>query len=72
MEKEVFNDPKMSLWLQQRFIPVKIDIEKEQLPFGKKVSFTPTFFFIKDDKILKVIPGSWNIEDFKDLTKDIK
>ena len=72
MEREVFNDPKMSKWLQKRFIPVKIDIQRQKLPFGKKVSFTPTFFFIKGDKILKVIPGSWNIQDFKELTKDIR
>ena len=72
MEREVFDDPQMSKWLERRFIPVKIDIDKQKLPFGKKVSFTPTFFFIKNGKILKIIPGSWNIQDFKDLTKDIR
>ena len=72
MEREVFDDPQMSKWLESRFIPVKIDIDEEALPFDKKVSFTPTFFFIKNGKILKVIPGSWNIQDFKELTKDIK
>lgn len=72
MEREVFDDPQMSKWLEERFIAVKIDIDKESLPFEKKVSFTPTFFFVKEGKILKIIPGSWNIEDFRDLTKDIR
>ena len=72
MEKSVFSDKSMAEWLQKRFIPVKIDIEKESLPYGLKVHFTPTFIFIKEHKVLKIIPGSWNIRDFKDLTKDIK
>ncbi len=72
MDKEVFNDANMSQWLQERFIPVKMDIEKETLPYGLKVHFTPTFIFIKDHKVIKTIPGSWNIRDFKDLTKEIK
>lgn len=73
MERDVFKDEDMSAWLDERFIPVKVNIDTDTLPLGLKVSFTPSFFFVnKDSIIVKKVPGSWNIEDFKLLTKDIK
>lgn len=73
MKKEVFDDEKMSKWLEERFIPVKLNLDFDDLPLGIKVYFTPSFFFIDvNHKIIKKIPGSWNIQDFKDLTKNIK
>lgn len=73
MEKKVFNDSAMSEWLTQRFIPVKINLDTDTMPIDQKVTFTPTFFFLDGQgQILKTIPGSWNIQDFKDLTKGIK
>ena len=73
MEKEVFEDRDMSAWIEKRFIPVQVNMDNEKLPLGLNVSFTPTFYFV-DEKhnILKKIPGSWHIEDFKDLTRNIK
>lgn len=73
MEKDVLQDKEMSLWLQERFIPVKINLDHGMLPLGLKVSFTPSFFFIdKDEKIIKKIPGAWDIKDFQSMTKDLK
>ena len=72
MEKNVFDDPEMSKWIEKRFIPVKIDQAKEKVPLGIKVYFNPSFFFIKNGKVVKKVPGSWNIQDFKDLTEKIK
>ncbi|EQB40604.1 hypothetical protein M947_02015 [Sulfurimonas hongkongensis] len=73
MQRDVFDDKEMSLWIEERFIPVKVNLDTDSLPLGLKVSFTPSFFFIDiDDNIKKKIPGSWNIEDFKSLTKDLK
>jgi len=73
MDKNVFDNKGMSVWIKQRFIPVKIDLDKEVLPLGLKTGFTPTFFFInKEQELVKTIPGSWNIQDFKDLVKGIK
>lgn len=73
MDKKVFQDKKMAKWLDERFIAVKMNLDNEELPLGIKVNFTPTFYFVdKDKNIVKKIPGSWNIEDFKDLTKGIK
>lgn len=73
MDRDVFKDKEMSKWLEERFIAVKINMDKEELPLNIRVSFTPTFFFLDvDKKILKTVPGSWNIQDFKDLTKGIK
>ncbi len=73
MEKAVFEDKEMSAWLEKKFIPVKINLDNEKLPLGLTTSFTPTFYFVDENhNILKKIPGSWNIEDFKDLTRNIK
>ncbi|MBD3797935.1 MAG: DUF255 domain-containing protein [Campylobacterales bacterium] len=73
MEKNVFADREMAEWIKERFIPVKINLDHDTMPIDQKVSFTPTFFFLDGHgKIIKKIPGSWNIQDFKDLTKGIK
>jgi thioredoxin-related protein len=63
----------MSAWLEERFIPVKINLDFDALPLGLHVYFTPTFFFVdKDEKVVKKIPGAWSIQDFQDLTKKYK
>ncbi len=73
MQRKVFDNAAMSKWLEKRFIPVKLNLDFDELPLGIHVYFTPTFFFIDaDQKVIKKIPGSWNIQDFKDLTKNIK
>ena len=73
MEVAVFDDKEMIKWLDKRFIPVKVNLDKDRMPLNITVSFTPSFFFVdKNGEIVKSVPGSWNIEDFKDLTKGIK
>lgn len=73
MDEDVFKDKEMSKWLGERFIPVKLDADFDDMPLDIKAKMTPSFYFIdKHSKIIKMIPGSWNIEDFKSLTKDIK
>lgn len=73
MDREVFRDKDMSKWVSERFIPVKINLDENEMPLDVEVGMTPTFYFLdKEKKLLKVIPGSWNMEDFKDLTKNIK
>ena len=73
MKEEVFDDPEMSAWIEERFIPVELNLDFDELPLDLHVYFTPTFFFIdKNQTVIKKIPGSWNIQDFKDLTKNIK
>lgn len=73
MKKEVFDDPEMTQWLQQRFIISEINLDYETIPFDVEIHFTPTFLFVNSkNQIVKKIPGSWNIQDFKDLTKEIK
>ena len=73
MDNKVFEDKEMQKWLLERFIPVKLNLDKDKMPLGIKTSFTPSFFFVdKNQTIVKTIPGSWNIEDFKSLTKGIK
>ena len=73
MDKNVFQDSKMSKWLDDKFVAVKIDIDFDDIPLNLNPRMTPSFYFVdKDEKIVKTIPGSWSIEDFKDLTRKIK
>jgi thioredoxin-related protein len=73
MQKVVFNDTNMSLFIEKDFIPVRINISKENLPLGLHVSVTPTFIFVsKDEEIIKKVPGSWNIEDFTYFLNKVK
>jgi len=73
MNKDVFKDKEISKWLKERFIPVKINLDIDDIPLDIKVKMTPTFYFLDTkQKIIKKIPGSWNIKDFKDLTKKIR
>ncbi len=68
MEQAVFDDKVMSSWIEQRFVPVKIDLSREKMPFDLEVSMTPSFYFIDQEmKLLKTVPGSWGQEDFKDF-----
>ena len=73
MDQDVFSNKEMIQWLQERFILVQINLDEDLMPIDEEVTFTPTFYFLDESgKILKKIPGSWNIQDFKDLTRNIK
>ncbi len=73
MEKEVFKDKAMAAYLQKHFIPVKINLAEEALPWDLEVSMTPTFFFVtKEGTVLKKVPGSWNRQDFRSFLDGVK
>lgn len=73
MERDVFAKKEMKKWIESRFIPVKLNLDNTKLPLGLQVSFTPTFFFINSHaEIMKKIPGSWNQEDFCEMTQGVK
>lgn len=73
MDKNVFDNQEMIQWLEERFIPAQVNLDFSEMPIDEQIIITPTFFFINEEgKVIKKIPGSWNIQDFKDLTKGIK
>lgn len=70
---ELFKDKELALWLKERFIPVKLNLDKDSIELNPAVKMTPSFYFLdKDQNIVKIIPGSWSKKDFMDLTKNIK
>lgn len=70
---KLLEDKEFSTWISERFIPVKINVEHDNTGLNLDVKITPTFYFLdKNQKIIKMIPGSWSKEDFKDLSKNIK
>ena len=73
MQAEVFYDPEASAWIEERFIPVKVNISEEEMPLGITVGMTPTFYFIDPmGTIIKRIPGAWHWNDFKSMLEGIK
>jgi len=75
MQKEVLVDKDIRALLEKEFITVSVDLSKEALPLGLRVSMTPTFFFIfadqnKDKVKIKRIPGAWTKEDFLTILKE--
>ncbi len=73
MDRDVFDDKKMSQLIEERFIPVKIDLSHEKMPFDLHVSMTPSFYFMDQEmQVIKTIPGSWGQDDFKEFLSNIK
>lgn len=73
MEKNVFQDKELSSLIEKKFIPVKINLAEDEFSMNVNIDFTPTFLFIdKEGEIIKKIPGSWSVEDFKFLIRKIK
>jgi len=68
MEKQVFDNHEMAQFVTSCFIPVKVNLSIEPSPIQAKIIVTPTFIFMnKEQQIIKTIPGSWRIEDFRSL-----
>ncbi len=73
MDANLFQDETMAAYIEKRFIPVKINLAEEALPWGLEVSMTPTFFFVtKEGRVLKKVPGSWNEADFRSFLDGVK
>lgn len=71
MDKEVFVDNEVNAFVSQHFIPMSINVDKEEVPLKTKFSMTPTFVFVNQDgEIISQLPGSWNKKDFMDLLRN--
>ena len=66
MEAAVFRDAEMAADLERCVVPVKVNLTHTQMPLDLSVPMTPSFFFIEGGtRLVKMIPGSWNREDFR-------
>ena len=72
MDREVMVEDSVKKAIDKNFVPVEVDISSKRLPLGLNADFTPTFFFIDENaKVMKVVPGSWNVEDFLEILEEI-
>ena len=60
MHDVVFEDEEVVAYINAHYIPVELDIYKDELPKRMKAYGTPTFYFVdaKGKKISKVIGGA--------------
>ena len=74
MDKEVLSLDEIKNKINEHYIYLKIDVDKNKLPFDlQKVykEITPTFFIVsKDGTYLKQYPGSWAKSDFLEILKE--
>ena len=72
MDRAVFEDAQMAEYIQRCFIPVKVNLSNEAMPLDLSVPMTPSFYFIEGGtELLKMIPGSWNKEDFRSFLDEM-
>ena len=73
MKDVVFKDAKISKYIQQHFIFLSLDIQKDELPNGFEYVGIPTFFFIRNDtKMIGKIIGGDRADRFFEKLRDIK
>jgi thioredoxin-related protein len=72
MDNEVFEDAQMAAYIERCFIPVKVNLSHNAMPLDLTVPMTPSFYFIEGGtKLVKMIPGSWNKEDFRSFLEEM-
>lgn len=72
MEAAVFKDPVTAARIEHCVVPVKVNLSREGMPNGLHVPMTPSFYFLDGgDRLVKMVPGSWNREDFGSFLDDI-
>jgi len=68
IDRNVFQDSEMASFINKNFISVRINLNKEKMPLGIRVSMTPSFYFLTSKlERIKVVRGAWNKSDFKDI-----
>jgi len=73
MNKTVLQEKEMSKYLENKFNVVQLNLDHDKLLPGMHIDFTPTFYFLDENqKILKRVPGSWSLQDFKWIVERIK
>lgn len=74
--KPVFKDFEVEQLLNENFIFIKVNSEKQKLPFNLNKHYkriTPSFFFVdKNGNYLNSYPGSFKVEDFLRILNENK
>ena len=72
MKENVFTDPSVVSYLNEHFIAVSLDINKNDAPQSLKVNVTPVFHFLKSDgsKSIETLIGGKTAPFFLKLLKE--
>jgi len=73
MEDVAFEDEKLAEYIENFWVPVKMEI-KEAIKRGFKAYGTPTFYFLnhKGEKISRAVAGGANAKVFLNKLKEVK
>jgi thioredoxin-related protein len=73
MEREVLSDRAVIDALNDDYVVVKANRERDAIPVEKAPKMTPTFLFLTPDQHeIYRVPGAWNKEDFLVILKEAK
>ncbi len=73
MKKIINNSSKIKELLNKNYLYVRLNIDKEEIPPLLKRQYKkiiPSFFILKQDKVIGSYPGSWSKEDFIEILKE--
>jgi thioredoxin-related protein len=75
-KREVLASEEVSKLIDENFIFVEVDVDRDRLPFGLEKIYqkiTPSFFFLDSNgEIIEHYPGSWRKRDFIRILSSIK
>jgi len=72
MNGVVFKDKKVSQYINENFIALHLDVDRDFLPDELTYIGTPTFYFLEPNAIvLSKIRGAFNIKDFSNILQRI-
>jgi len=72
MEHAVFEDEANARYIGARFVSAKVNLSESAMPLDLRVPMTPSFyFFTPEGALIKMVPGSWNWEDFRSFLDDV-
>ncbi|NPA04437.1 MAG: DUF255 domain-containing protein [Epsilonproteobacteria bacterium] len=72
MKKKTLNDPEISTYINEKFIPVMVVKGKDNYPSELIAPYVPTIYVIFKDEVIKRVVGYWSKEDFKSDLRDIE
>ena len=72
MKTTTLKDPQIANYINEHFIPVKLERNTDEYPDELFPQYVPTIYIIKDDTIYKRIVGYWPKKDFQSDLKDFE
>ncbi len=72
MKHTTLSDANISNYINEHFIPVKLEKSTSIYPDELYPNYVPTMYVITGDKVIKTIVGYWDVHDFSSDLADVE